>query len=196
MRLARISSRVAASGASTSMSSSKVRFASSIIAHSSPRSSSPWPAKWAGSTSRGSLPSCSSPSELASRRAGSIVTTATRWPRAASPIATAAAVVVLPTPPEPVQMQMRLPAMRSATLTAPAPARAARAPRDRARTGTRTGSVTSATPSRLPAQPGDLRALMARPCGREQGGVPGRGGRRRPQRPLVAFREAMRNDAH
>ena len=62
------------------MSSSKVRLASSIIAHSSPRTSMPWPARRAGSTRRGSLPSSSSPSALASRRAGSMVTTATRAP--------------------------------------------------------------------------------------------------------------------
>ena len=62
------------------MSSSKVRLASSIIAHSSPCISMPWPAKRAGSTRRGSLPSSSSPSEFASRLAGSIVTTATRVP--------------------------------------------------------------------------------------------------------------------
>src|SRR5688572_32158226 len=36
-----------------------------------------------------------------SRRAGSMVTTATFLPRSASPRATAAAVVVLPTPPDP-----------------------------------------------------------------------------------------------
>ena len=97
------------------MSSSKVRLASSIIAHSSPRSSMPWPAKRAGSTRCGSLPSSSSPSALASRRAGSIVTTATRAPSAARPMASAADVVVLPTPPEPAQMTMRLPARRALT---------------------------------------------------------------------------------
>ena len=74
---------------------------SSIIAHSSPRISMPWPAKRSGSTRRGSLSSSSTPSALASRRAGSMVTTATRAPAAARPIASAADVVVLPTPPEP-----------------------------------------------------------------------------------------------
>ena len=67
------------------MRSSNVAFASSIIAHSSPRISTPWPASSSGSTRRGSLPSSSRPSESASRRAGSIVTTATRWPAAARP---------------------------------------------------------------------------------------------------------------
>ena len=83
------------------MSWSKVRFASSIMAHSSPRPSM--------STRRGSLSSSSSPSALASRRAGSMVTTATFLPSSASPSATAAAVVVLPTPPEPAQMTIRRP---------------------------------------------------------------------------------------
>ena len=61
----------------------------------------------------GSLPSSSRPSEFASRRAGSIVTTATRAPSAAAPMAIAAAVVVLPTPPDPAQMTILRPAMRS-----------------------------------------------------------------------------------
>ena len=67
-------------------------------------SSTPPAANRAGSTSAGSLPSSSRPSASASRRAGSIVTTATRAPRAARPIAIAADVVVLPTPPEPAQI--------------------------------------------------------------------------------------------
>ena len=83
------------------MSWSNVRLASSIIAHSSPSTSQ--------STRVGSLESSLSPSALASRRAGSIVTTATFSPRSASPSATAAAVVVLPTPPEPAQMTIRFP---------------------------------------------------------------------------------------
>ncbi len=58
-----------ASGASRSISSSNVRLASSIIAHSSPRSRRR-AAKRSGSTSRGSLPSSSSPSEFASRLRG------------------------------------------------------------------------------------------------------------------------------
>src|SRR4051812_30834101 len=110
MRLANTSSRVRASGARRSISSSNVRLASSIIAHSSPRISTPWAAKRAGSISFGSLSRVSRPSEFASRRAGSIVTTATFSPRSAMPIATAAAVVVLPTPPGPAQMTIRRPA--------------------------------------------------------------------------------------
>jgi hypothetical protein len=76
--------------------------------------STPWPANRAGSISRGSLPSSSSPSEFASRLAGSIVTTATFAPSAAAPIASAAAVVVFPTPPEPAQTTILRPPMRSA----------------------------------------------------------------------------------
>ena len=94
------------------MTSSNVRLASSIIAHSSPRISTPCSVKRSGSISAGSLPSSASPSELASRRAGSIVTTATRAPSAAAPIATAAAMVVLPTPPEPAQTTIRFPSRR------------------------------------------------------------------------------------
>ena len=100
------------------MTSSKVALASSIIAHSSPFISTPCLAKSFGSTSRGSLPSSSSPSELARRLAGSMVTTATLAPSAAMPMAIAADVVVLPTPPEPPQMQMRLPSRSSGTFTA------------------------------------------------------------------------------
>src|SRR5215210_3724528 len=115
MRLARISSRVAASGASRSITSSNVRLASSIIAHSSPRISTPCGAKRAASTRCGSLPSCARPSALARRLAGSIVTTATRSPWAAMPIASAAEVVVLPTPPEPAQITIRLPSSSGTT---------------------------------------------------------------------------------
>ena len=124
MRLERTSSRVRSSGASSSISSSKVRLASSIIAHSSPRTSMPWPARRLGSTRWGSLPSSSTPSALASRRAGSMVTTATRAPCAARPMASAADVVVLPTPPEPAQTMMRL--SRRRAFTACLPARRAR----------------------------------------------------------------------
>ena len=60
--------------------SSKVRFASSIIAHSSPFISMPCAAKRSGSTSRSSLPSSGRPSELARRFAGSMVSTATFRP--------------------------------------------------------------------------------------------------------------------
>jgi hypothetical protein len=95
------------------MSSSKVRLASSISAHSSPVISMPCSAKRASSMRCGSLPSSARPREFASRRAGSIVTTATRAPSAAAPMAIAAAVVVLPTPPDPAQMTILRPARRS-----------------------------------------------------------------------------------
>ena len=108
------------SGAWRSISSSKVRFASSIIAHSSPRISSP-ARRTLRVDRRSSLPSSGSPSELASRFAGSIVSTATFSPRAAMPIAIAAEVVVLPTPPEPAQMQISLPSSSRAMLTARPP---------------------------------------------------------------------------
>ena len=85
-----------------------MRFASSIIAHSSPFISMPASAKRSGSTRRSSLPSSGRPSELASRFAGSIVSTATFLPRRRHPSAIAAEVVVLPTPPEPAQMQIAL----------------------------------------------------------------------------------------
>ena len=52
-------------------------------------------------------PSDASPSEFASRRAGSIVRTSVRLPRRAAASASAAAVVVLPTPPEPTQTRIR-----------------------------------------------------------------------------------------
>src|SRR5919197_2763688 len=117
MRLRRIRSRVCSSGAWRSTRSSNVRFASSIIAHSSPRISTPASANRSGSTRLSSLPSSGSPSELARRFAGSIVSTATFFPRLAMPSATAAEVVVLPTPPDPAQMQISLPSRRSPTFT-------------------------------------------------------------------------------
>ena len=106
MRFESTASRVRSSGACHSTSSSKVRFGSSIIAHSSPSTSA--------FTSRSSLPSSGRPSEFASRLAGSIVSTATFLPRAAMPRAMAAEVVVLPTPPEPAQMQTSLRSSQSA----------------------------------------------------------------------------------
>ncbi len=114
MRFDNTASRVRSSGACHSTISSKVRLGSSIIAHSSPASPST-------STRRSSLPSSVRPSELASRRAGSIVSTATFFPRAAMPRAIAAEVVVFPTPPEPAQMQTCLrSSQRSITARAPA----------------------------------------------------------------------------
>ena len=115
MRLRITSSSVRRSGARCSISSSKVRLASSISAHSSPRISTPWAVKRSGSMRWGSLPSSARPSEFASRRAGSMVTTATFAPSAAAPMPSAADVVVLPTPPEPAHTTTRLPAISSAT---------------------------------------------------------------------------------
>ena len=79
MRLDSTASRVRSSGACVSTRSSNVRLASSIIAHSSPVQVD------ASAPGRSSLPSSDSPSELASRLAGSIVSTATFRPRAACP---------------------------------------------------------------------------------------------------------------
>ena len=79
------------------------------------------------------------PSALASRRAGSMVTTATRAPSAARPMASAADVVVLPTPPEPAQTTMRLPARRALTATRSS-SRARRAMPRRRRRRTRTAA--------------------------------------------------------
>ena len=116
MRLERMRSRVSSSGAWRRTSSSKVALASSIMAQSSPPLvSTPASENSAGSTRRSSLPSSGRPSESASRLAGSIVSTATFFPRAAIPTAIAAELVVFPTPPEPAQMQTRLPWSSSAT---------------------------------------------------------------------------------
>ena len=73
------------SGARRSISSSNVRLGSSVIAHSSPSMSTPAAAKRSGPRAPRSLPRSSRPSASASRFAGSIVTTATRAPEAASP---------------------------------------------------------------------------------------------------------------
>jgi hypothetical protein len=102
------------------MSSSKVRLASSIIAHSSPSISIPWPAKRAGRRAR-LVAELLEPERVGQRRAGSMVTTGHALPARASPIASAADVVVLPTPPEPATMQTDLPSSRSATLTGQLP---------------------------------------------------------------------------
>ena len=104
-------------GACLATTSSKVAFASSCIAHSSPPSvSMPSASNSAGSTCCSTLPSSGRPSESASRFAGSIVSTATFFPRAAIPQAMAAEVVVFPTPPDPAQMQTRLPLRIVSTL--------------------------------------------------------------------------------
>ena len=79
--------------------SSKVRFMSSIIASRLP------PAlELISLTGRGVLSSSPRPSDWASRRAGSMVSTTTLRPASAARTAEAAEVVVLPTPPEPQQM--------------------------------------------------------------------------------------------
>ena len=98
-----------------------------------PSSRPPARSNSAGSTRLASLPSSFSPSESASRLAGSIVSTQTFRPRAAIPVAIAAEVVVLPTPPEPAQMQMSLPSRISPTAgISRASPRAAGPPRRRA----------------------------------------------------------------
>src|SRR5437764_276584 len=170
-RLALISSARSGVGATRSISSSKVRLGSSIIAHNSPVTSRPPPASRSGSIRRGSFSSSASPSAFASRRAGSIVTTATFAPRAAIPSATAAEVVVLPTPPEPAHTQTRLPSSISTTLTAGAPARrpGPRPPRGRRGRRTGTGAPLAARRARpaaaLPARAGSplARARTAPP---------------------------------
>ena len=84
--------------------SSKVRFMSSIIACSAPPLAASTPA-----TGRGVLSSSVRPSDWASRRAGSMVSTTTVPAGARRPAApSAAAVVVLPTPPEPQQTTIRV----------------------------------------------------------------------------------------
>ena len=93
-----------------------MRLGSSIMAHNSPLNAEVAPASRSGSTRRGSFSSSCRPSALASRLAGSMVTTATLAPSAAIPSAIAADVVVLPTPPDPPQTHTRLPASRSETL--------------------------------------------------------------------------------
>src|SRR3954469_17788789 len=109
MRLPSTASRVCSSGACHSISSSKVRLASSIIAHSSPFTGASTRVSW--------LPSSGSPRELARRRAGSMVSTATFLPCAAMPSATEAETVVLPTPPEPAHTHTSLRLSIPSTLT-------------------------------------------------------------------------------
>ena len=102
-----------------------------------------------------------SPSESASRFAGSIVSTATFLPRAAIPAAIAAELVVLPTPPEPAQMQTRLPSSSSRDAghqpIASASSRISSTPssgsktKGRVRTGASTSSASRASCSRWAA---------------------------------------------
>ena len=81
--------------------SSKVRFMSSIIASRLPPA-----AVSILATGRGVLSSSPRPSDWASRRAGSMVSTTTLRPASAARTASAAEVVVLPTPPAPQQMMI------------------------------------------------------------------------------------------
>src|SRR5919108_2619671 len=108
-----MASRVWGSGACARTSSSHDSLVSSIAAHSSPRGSTPAERNSSGGTGVSTLPNCSSPRALASRRAGSTVMTSTFPPRwAVAMAATAAAVVVLPTPPDPQQITISLAATR------------------------------------------------------------------------------------
>ena len=161
MRLPSTASRVASSGACHSISSSKVRLASSIMAHSSPGTST--------STRRSSLPSSGRPSALARRRAGSIVSTATFLPRAAMPSAMAAEVVVLPTPPEPAQMQTSLRSSQ-VSITARAPTGATAAHLGRPQVGLEEEGEAHHRRPALAAKALDLVALLARPPVLGQGG--------------------------
>ena len=90
--------------------SSKVLFGSSCRAQSSPLHGP--------GTRFAVFPRLSSPSESASRRAGSIVTTHDRLPVRAPSRARAAEIVVFPTPPEPQLTTMRLSAIRASTAAA------------------------------------------------------------------------------
>src|ERR671910_2117613 len=122
--LARMASRVAASGAWLRTSSSHDCLVSSIAAHSSPRGSTPAFANRAPSTCVSTLPKRSRPRALASRRAGSTVITSTLPPRwAAAMAAAAAAVVVLPTPPDPQQITISLAARSGSSDVATSPIR-------------------------------------------------------------------------
>ena len=98
-----------------------MRFMSSISAESEPSAGTPS----ASSASRGSgsgwLPSVSTPSASASRRAGLIVITSARRPARAASSAIAAATVVLPTPPQPTQTTTRRSSAGSVTRARPEP---------------------------------------------------------------------------
>src|SRR3954447_3351260 len=97
-----MASRVSSSGAWVRTRSSQESLVSSMAAHSSPRGSTPASVNSSSGTRVSTLPNCSRPSALASRLAGSTVSTRTLPPRwAAAMAAVAAAVVVLPTPPDP-----------------------------------------------------------------------------------------------
>ena len=91
-----------------------MRLASSIIAHSSPSASTPWAASRAGRPVR-LVAELLEPERVASRRAGSIVTTATFSAALGQPQRERGRVVVLPTPPEPAQMTIRFPSSSDST---------------------------------------------------------------------------------
>ena len=100
--LARICSRVSASGAWRRMRSSQLCLVSSMAAHSSPLGWAAAPANTSSGMRTSSFPIPLSPSASASRRAGSTVSTRTRPPCSTTAVAASdAAVVVLPTPPGP-----------------------------------------------------------------------------------------------
>src|SRR3546814_13390891 len=87
----------------------QLSFVAIIAGHGSPLGSTPAAAKASGGTCDSTLPNASRPSALASRRAGSTVTTRTLPPWCTAAIAAAAAaVVVLPTPPDPQWMTISL----------------------------------------------------------------------------------------
>ena len=145
------------------------------MAHSSPLAPG-------SSTRASSLPSSLRPSELASRRAGSMVSTAAFLPRSAIPAAMAADVVVLPTPPDPAQMTTCLRPIRSSTPEARHSLRSSSA-----------ASVLQALDVHLRCEqerqrdhrgvqrtlePGDLRMLLLRPRVRGQRGGHGLAGGR------------------
>ncbi len=107
--LARICSRVSASGACVRMRSSQLCLVSSIAAHSSPLGWAAAPVNTSSGMRTSSFPIPFRPSASARRRAGSTVSTSTRPPCSTTAVAaSAAAVVVLPTPPGPHAMTMSL----------------------------------------------------------------------------------------
>src|SRR5207244_717177 len=115
----------ASAGAWRSTSASHAPFWSSIMAARLPRGAArPCAAKYAAGISRASLPSVSRPSELASRRAGSIVITTARRPASAPQSAIDAATVVFPTPPLPAEMTIWCCSTSSRSVTTTSSARA------------------------------------------------------------------------
>src|SRR5947208_3301395 len=181
----------ASAGAWRSTSASHAPFWSSIMAARLPRGAArPCAAKYVAGISRASLPSVSSPSELARRRAGSMVITTARRPPSAPQSAIEAATVVFPTPPLPAEMTIRCrsTSSRSVTTTSSAgaprprrappsrpPAGARPAPAPRARTPPRRGTGARPAARRrcrragapVAQQLGDLRRLALHQTGAE-----------------------------